>query len=120
MTLYKKEGRRYVPVHDTEAYNGLPNGCWMVKIEDGSTSVREAIQPNMAALKFAALIKSQKICAYLSKASEARPHQTKLTKKQLQIFRMFENLPTKDKLLYWQYDSLNDMAEKILDLILND
>jgi hypothetical protein len=38
----------------------------------------------------------------------------------LQIFKMFDNLPTKDKLLYWQYDSLQDMAENIIKLILDE
>jgi hypothetical protein len=120
MTLYKKEGRRYVPVHDTEGYYGLGNGCWLVQVDKGCTSIRKAVEPNMAALKFATLIKSRKICDYLSEVSKARPHSKKLTKKQLQIFKMFDNLPNKDKLLYWQYDSLQDMAENIIKLILDE
>jgi hypothetical protein len=120
MTLYKKEGRRYVPVHDTEAYDGLGDGSWLVQVEGGSTSIRKCVDPNTAALKFAALMKSRKICSYLSEVSKARPHQTKLTKKQLQIFKMFDNLPDKDKLLYWSYDSLQDMSENIIKLILDE
>jgi hypothetical protein len=120
MTLYKKEGRRYVPVHDTEAYDGLSNGCWLVHVDNGHTSIRQSVQPNMAGLKFATLIKSRKICDYLSEVSKARPHQTKLTKKQLEIFKMFDNLPDKDKLLYWSYNSLQDMADNILKLILDE
>jgi hypothetical protein len=118
MTLYQKIGKRYYPVRDTLAYDGLENGCWLVKVEHGSTSIRKSIDPNSAPLEFATLMKTNKICKYLSDVSLARPKQTPLTKNQLKIFKMFDKLPDKDKLLYWQYDSLQDMAENIIKLIL--
>ena len=117
-TLYKKIGRRYVPVHDSEAYDGLPNGCWLVLIEGGSTRTKKCIQPANAALEFAAILKTQKIVDYLYEVSKAKPTSVPLTKKQLQLFKQIQKLPPKDQLLSWQYDSLNDMAEKILEKIL--
>ena len=118
MTLYKKVGKRYYPIRETEAYEGLPNGSWLVHIEDGSIQCRKNIEPANAALEFATLMKANKICKYLCEVSKARPSQTPLTKSQLKIFKMFDNLPDKEKLLYWQYDSLQDMAENIVKLIL--
>jgi hypothetical protein len=118
MTLYKKEGRRYIPVQDTEAWEGLENGCWMVKVENGSTQIRKAVEPNLMGLKFAALIASQKICDYLISVSEARIKNKPLTKKQKKIVDQFYSLPDKDKLLYWEYESYHKMAEDLLDLIL--
>ena len=38
-TLYEKRGRRYYPVHDTAAMDGLGNGAWLVVVEDGMRSV---------------------------------------------------------------------------------
>jgi len=121
MTLYKKVGRRYEPVHDSEAYNGLGNGCWLVKVENGCTSIKHAKEPAMAALEFATLIASNKIAKYLSEASQARPSITKYTEKQKQAFKvMKEILGEEDRFFYWQYDSLHGMAEKIVDLILEN
>jgi hypothetical protein len=118
MTLYEKRGRKYIPVHDTEAHNGLENGCWLIQVENGCTSIRKTVEPATAALQFATLIASNKIAKFLSEASEARPSVTEYTKKQKQAFKIIkEMLPEKDKFFYWQYDSMQGMAEKIVDLI---
>jgi hypothetical protein len=121
MTLYKKQGRRYIPVQDTEAYNGLENGCWLVKVEKGSTAYRQTKEPAMAALQFATLIATNKIVKYLSQVSEARPSTRQHTKKQLKAFKvMKEILGEEDKFFYWEYESLHGMAEKIVDLIMEN
>lgn len=120
MTLYKKEGRKYIPVADTEALAGLDNGCWMVNIQNGSTQCRRAVEPATAAFEFAALLKSQKICDYLFEASKARPQNREYTKKQKQIIKQMSELPDKDKLMYWEYDSIQGMADNILKRILNE
>lgn len=119
-TLYRKLGRRYEPAQDTEAYSGLPNGCWLVKIENGCTSIREATEPNMAAIQFATMMMSNKICKYLMEASAARPTSMKYTKNQKKILKQMNELPEKDRLMYWQYDSMQGIADKILKLILED
>lgn len=117
-TLYKKIGRKYIPVSDSEAYEGLPNGCWLVIVENGSTRTKKCVNPANAALEFAALLKSTKIVDYLFEASKARPPSIPLTKKQQKLFKEIQNLPPKDQLLHWQYDSLHTMAEKILEKVL--
>lgn len=42
-TLYEKTGRRYKPVHDTRALDGLSNGSWLVTVEKGHWRVRKAV-----------------------------------------------------------------------------
>jgi len=42
-TLYEKNGRRYKPVHDTRALDGLSNGSWLVTVENGHWRVRKAV-----------------------------------------------------------------------------
>jgi hypothetical protein len=37
-TLYEKRGRRYHPVQDTAAIDGLTNGTWIIRVEDGMRS----------------------------------------------------------------------------------
>lgn len=39
--------------------------------------------------------------------------------KQKEIFKLMQSLPDKDRLLYWEYDSLQGMADNILKLILD-
>jgi hypothetical protein len=119
-TLYRKLGRRYEAVHDSEAYNGLSNGSWLVQVENGCTSIRKAVDPNIAAIQFATMMMSNKICKYLSDVSSARPRTMPYTKKQKEIFKLMQELPDKDKLLYWEYESLQGMADNILKLILED
>jgi len=119
-TYYKKVGRRYEPVSDSEAYSGLSNGCWLVKVGNGCTSIRQSVEPNMAGLQFATLMMSDKICKYLMEASSARPTTMKYTKNQKKILKQMNELPPEDRLMYWQYDSMQGIADKILKLILED
>ena len=121
MTLYEKRGRKYYPVRDSEGYNGLENGCWLVMVENGCTTVKKAVEPATAALQFATLMASNKVAKFLAKASEAKPSVTKYTKKQEEAFEIIKKmLPDEDKFFYWNYDSMNGMAEKIVDLILEN
>lgn len=125
MILYRKdeETGQFLAVHDTEAYNGLSDGCWIVMVDAGCTSVRQCIEPAKAPLQFAALMMSNKICKYLSKVSELQSNTLSgkpYTNKQLKIVKQIQNLPEEDKFLYFQYDSLQGMAENILKLILDD
>ena len=54
-TLYRKEGRRYVPVHDTAAFEGLPDGTWLVVVEGGRRAcIRE--QPTGPSLRAMAAV----------------------------------------------------------------
>lgn len=119
-TYYKKVGRRYEPVSDSEAYSGLSNGCWLVKVGDGCTSIRKSVEPNMAALQFATLMMSDKISKYLMEVGAAIPKSREYTKNQKKILKQLQELPEKDKLMYWEYDSIQGMADNILKLILDD
>jgi len=121
MTLYEKRGKKYYPVRDSEGYNGLENGCWLVMVENGCTTTKKTVEPATAALQFATLMASNKVARFLSEASQARPSITEYTEKQKEAFNIInEILPEKDKFFYWNYDSMSGMAEKIIDLILQD
>jgi hypothetical protein len=125
MILYRKdeETGEFLAVHDTEACNGLSEGCWMVMVEKGCTSIRKSIEPAKAPLQFATMMMSNKICRYLSKVSQLQEYNTNgkpYTKNQLKVIKQVQTLPDKDKFLYFQYDSLSGMAENILKLILED
>ncbi len=54
-TLYEKRGRRYHPVHDTAAMDGLGNGAWLVVVRDGLVSVRKAVDDGPEVARVAAV-----------------------------------------------------------------
>lgn len=120
MTLYKKEGKKYIPVHDEDAYRGLDNGCWLIKVDRGCTSIRKLVEPATPALQFATLIAANKIAQYLMQVSAAKPKNREYTKKQREIIKQLHDLPESDKLIYWEYDSIQGMAENIIKLILDN
>ena len=53
MTLYKKEGRKYIPVRDTDAIEGLHNGAWLVIIGKGSRRIRQCVKPDYVSVQAA-------------------------------------------------------------------
>jgi hypothetical protein len=61
--LYEKRGRRYVPVHDTTAMDGLSNGAWLVVVQNGLVSVRRAVDDGPVIARVAATIRLREIIA---------------------------------------------------------
>jgi hypothetical protein len=43
-TLYEKRGRKYVPVQDTTACDGLTNGSWLITVQNGLHKCRRAVE----------------------------------------------------------------------------
>ena len=58
--LYKKVGNRYVSYNDPYAYEGLREGWWLVKVQPGSTSIRQCLRPARAELQAALRDKARK------------------------------------------------------------
>jgi hypothetical protein len=73
-TFYKKEGRRYVPVHeyDSELSYSLPTGNHLIMCYPGGSSTRHNIDPNYAALIAAARLAEDVMSTAISKAGELR------------------------------------------------
>jgi hypothetical protein len=82
--LYKKVGRRYVPVaeYDNEYLDSFPKGNHLVMCYPGGQSRRFNIEPNYAAMIAAGRVAEDAICRAISKASELRPQRTPLTPEQ--------------------------------------
>ncbi len=82
--LYKKVGRRYVPVaeYDNEYLDSFPKGNHLVMCYPGGQSRRFNIDPNYAAMIAAGRVAEDAICRAISKASELRPPKTPITPEQ--------------------------------------
>lgn len=113
--LYKKSGKKYVPVNDPYAYDGLWEGFWLIKIDKGCTSIRQQIYPHKAPISAAARDLEDKIIDIIRKALEARPRtpeQAKdwdaLIKKHPEMFNMIT------------YPSMQQASENIIKAIIGD
>jgi hypothetical protein len=115
--LYRKAGKKFVPVNDPYAYEGLKNGFWLIQIKDGCTSIRQQIYPDKAHITSAARLMEEKIVEIIRKSGEARPNKTPLTPEQVKDWdRFIKKHGAEFNTLH--YPSMQENAEKIIEALL--
>ena len=117
--LYRKVGKKFVPVNDPYAYTGLHNGFWLVHVKEGYTSIRQQIFPDKAPLTAAARLIEDKLIDIIRKVSEARPAKTALTHEQKKDWDKFINKHG-ESFNTLTYPSIQENAEKILMAIVDE
>lgn len=117
--LYKKVGRKYVPVGDPWAYDGLRAGWWLVKVSDGCTSIRSCVRPATAELQAAIKDKADQIVDIVRKAGEARPQHSPLTEEQRRDWNAFIKKHG-EQFNTLEYPSIQENAENILKILLDE
>lgn len=117
--VYRKVGKKYVPVNDPYAYDGLCDGFWLIKIDKGCTSIRQQIYPEKAPLTAAARLIEDKLVDIIRKASEARPVNIPLTPEQKKDWEKFI-AKHGDAFNTLCYPSMQENAEKILMAIVDE
>jgi hypothetical protein len=117
--LYRKVGKKYVPMNDPYAYDGLREGFWLIKIEKGFTSIRQQIYPDKSRLTAAALLIEDKLVDIIRKASEARPAKTALTPEEKKDWDKFI-AKHGDSFNTLCYPSIQENAEKIVVAIIDE
>ncbi len=115
--LYRKKGKRYVPVNDPNAYHGLDEGYWLVKVAPGCTSIRQCVYPDKAEIQAAAHNKQDKLMEIVRKAGEARPQKIKLTEEEHKDWQKFIKKHGESFSILC-YPSLQEVTEKIIDELL--
>jgi hypothetical protein len=116
--LYRKVGKKFIPVNDPYAYDGLRNGFWLIQIKDGSTSIRQQIYPDKAPLTAAARMVEDKLVDIIRKASEARPNKVSLTAEEKKDWDAFIKKHG-DSFNTLHYPSFQENAEKIIAAIVD-
>lgn len=114
--LYRKVGKKFVPVNDPYAYDGLRNGFWLIEVKDGCTSIRQEIYPDKAPVHAAARELEDKLVEIIREACEARPNKTPLTENEKKDWDKFikkhgESFNT------LHYPSFAESAKKIVDAL---
>ena len=115
--LFKCVGRKYVPVNDPYALDGLREGWWLVKVAPGSTSIRQQVYPHKAEITAAAREKEDELIDIIREASEARPSQNPITPEALADWKEFIAKHGK-QFNSLEYPSIQQNAEKIIETLL--
>ena len=119
--VYRKVGKKFVPVNDPYAYDGLGEGFWLIKIDKGCTSIRQQIFPEKAPLTAAARLIEDKLVDIIRKASEARPgwgKHTPLSPEEKKDWEAFINKHG-ESFNTLAYPSFQENAEKIIMAIVD-
>jgi len=117
--LYRKVGSKFVPVNDPYAYDGLREGFWLIKIDKGSTSIRQQIYPEKAAITAAARDAEDKLLKIIREASAARPVNIPLTPEQKKDWDKFI-AKHGDSFNTLHYPSIQENAEKIVAALVDN
>ena len=117
--LYRKVGKKFVPVNDPYAYDGLRNGFWLIQVKDGSTSIRQEIYPDKASLHAAARLMEDKLVQIICKACEARPNQTELSPQEKKDWEAFMKKHGQS-FNTLSYPSIQESAEKIVKALIGE
>lgn len=117
--LYRKVGKKFVPVNDPYAYDGLRNGFWLIQVKDGSTSIRQEIYPDKASLHAAARLMEDKLVQIICKACEARPNQTELSPQEKKDWEAFMKKHGQS-FNTLSYPSIQESVEKIVKALIGE
>jgi len=116
--LYKKVGRKYVPVNDPCAYDGLREGWWLIKVAPNHTTIRQQVHPYKAEITAAARDKEAELVEIIRKASEANPKRDPLTPEALADWQALIDKHG-DQFRTLQYPSIQENAQKIIEALIN-
>jgi hypothetical protein len=117
--LYRKVGKKFVPVNDPYAYDGLRDGFWLIQVKDGCTSIRQEVYPDNACIHAAARLMEKELIEIIRKACEARPSKTPLSPEEKKDWDKFIKKHGKS-FNTLHYPSIQENAEKIIKVLLGD
>lgn len=92
MTLYEKVGRRYKPVADTLAYEGLSAGLWLVVVKPGMKSIRRLLDPEYPEIEAALYEYHECVVEALRQAHEAEPETRPLTPTEQRAWQAYSKI----------------------------
>jgi hypothetical protein len=117
-TLYKKVGRKYVPVqqYDSEATDSLPYGSHLIVVRPGCKTTRLNVDTAFAPAIAAGIYAIDEISAQIVKAGELRSHQAqKLTEDQLAALNAFLKTLSDTDRHYLTHGSAREAAQAGID-----
>lgn len=120
-TLYKKVGRRYVPVQDTDACVGLTNGSWLVTVQDGLHKIRKPVDDVEGIKRLASITRYLEdwIALELIKLSAYKygNNNKPLSAKEKRAYKAYTEIMGENAVLWMTKDSAYGVASKVCQKI---
>ena len=117
--LYIKRNRRYYPINDPYALDGLTDGHWSVHVQPGCISMRKSIDPEYESVCAVLKEYQDEIVKHLMVAMEIRPKETPCSKKEKLAWQQFKDTMGEDMPKLFEYSSVQECAEKASEFILS-
>jgi hypothetical protein len=117
--LYVKRGRRYHPINDPYAFDGLGEGHWAVHVQPSCSSIRRNIEPDYESVCAVLKEYQDEIVKHLLVAMEMRPQRTPISDKEKFAWDQFKSTMGEDMPKLFEYASVQECAEKASEFILN-
>lgn len=113
--LYKKVGRRYVPVsmYGPEVADAFPQGAHLIVVSNGWTSCRYNVTPEHAPLLAALRLHREACMDAMRKASASRPTKRPLTAKEAKAYRAYCDVMGAESMLQLETASASDMVDAL-------
>ena len=115
-TLYEKRGRRYIPVANTRAIDGLSNGSWLVVVDSGMTTIRQLVNPDHAGFLAAASVAERAMVEAVRKASDAVP-QSRTSAKLTRAWKAYKAIAG-DETMWLNSSSTYDIVQAGIQVVL--
>ena len=113
--FYKKVGRKYVPINDPCAWDGLSEGVWIVTVKPGVKTARIQVLEDFDGLSSALESFKQDLIDSMYDASTAKPSK-EMTKSEKKHWDEYVAKAGKDVLAYFSYAGLYGIAENAIKL----
>ena len=85
-TLYRKVGRRYVPIEERERWDTVPAGTHLLCVMPGTRYTRYNVEPALADVLAALHLCRDDIAEAINKATESRPSTRPLTPRERRAY----------------------------------
>lgn len=114
-TFYRKVGRRYLPVNDPYALDGLQNGIWVVAVDGGCTSMRRHVTVQDAEFYARTLKMREALVAELVRACACRPKIRANTAREQRAFNAYTKIMGPKADLMLSCPTIEEIVTKVMN-----
>ena len=120
--FYEKVGKRYKPVYqyDDDLMSAFPKGAHLVVVQPGLKTVKFNVAPAYASVVAAIMLHRETLVDVLRKASEARPSNRVLTKREQKALAAWYAVAGKDSLMTLEIPSASDVIDALSDAMMKE
>ena len=108
---YTKKGKKYFPVNDPYAYDGLGKGAWLVTVGQGCIATRRALHPKFVEIEAGLRYLEDGMCKAMLLKCELGSRDRIISDKEKKAWAKFRKIMGSDMPSMFSYPSLQDVAQ---------